>query len=68
MDLIRAHTNWTNTVQEVHDFTLDDLLDGAKPPVSLDSNGPQELYKPLHKRHTILRLAFPHHKRLPTVS
>jgi type II restriction/modification system DNA methylase subunit YeeA len=30
MDVIRVHTNWTNTVQEVHDFTLDDLLDGAK--------------------------------------
>lgn len=30
MDLIRVHTNWTNTVQEIHDFTLDDLLDGAK--------------------------------------
>jgi type II restriction/modification system DNA methylase subunit YeeA len=29
MDLIRVHTNWTNTVQEVHDFALDDLLDGA---------------------------------------
>jgi len=29
MDRIRVHTNWTNTVQEVHDFTLDDLLDGA---------------------------------------
>ena len=30
MDRIRIHTNWTNTVQEVHDFTLEDLLDGAK--------------------------------------
>ncbi len=30
MDTIRLHTNWTNTVQEVHDFTLEDLLDGAK--------------------------------------
>lgn len=30
MDRIRIHTNWTNTVQEVHDYTLDDLLDGAK--------------------------------------
>jgi type II restriction/modification system DNA methylase subunit YeeA len=30
MDVIRVHTNWTNTVQEIHDFTLDDLLDGAK--------------------------------------
>jgi type II restriction/modification system DNA methylase subunit YeeA len=30
MGLIRVHTNWTNTVQEVHDFSLDDLLDGAR--------------------------------------
>jgi hypothetical protein len=29
MGRIRIHTNWTNTVQEVHDFMLDDLLDGA---------------------------------------
>ena len=29
MDRIRIHTNWTNTVQEVQEFTLDDLLDGA---------------------------------------
>ncbi|MGC6328662.1 class I SAM-dependent DNA methyltransferase [Rhizorhabdus sp. FW153] len=28
MDRIRIHTNWTNTVQEVHEFTLDDLIDG----------------------------------------
>ncbi|MFZ4690317.1 MAG: class I SAM-dependent DNA methyltransferase [Polymorphobacter sp.] len=27
MDRIRIHTNWTNTVQEVHEFTLDDLVD-----------------------------------------
>ena len=25
----RIHTNWTNTVQEVHAFALDDLRDGA---------------------------------------
>jgi type II restriction/modification system DNA methylase subunit YeeA len=30
MDHIRIHTNWTNTVQKVHDITLTDLLDGAK--------------------------------------
>lgn len=30
MDVIRIHTNWTNTVQEVHELALDDLLDGAK--------------------------------------
>ncbi|MGB3797250.1 MAG: DNA methyltransferase [Alteraurantiacibacter sp.] len=29
MNRFRVHTNWTNTVQEVHDFALDDLLDGA---------------------------------------
>ena len=30
MEIIRVHTNWTNTVQEVHDFTLDDLLDASQ--------------------------------------
>lgn len=30
MDRIRIHTNWTNTVQKVHEITLEDLLDGAK--------------------------------------
>ena len=29
MDRIRIHTNWTNTVQEVHEFATDDLIDGA---------------------------------------
>lgn len=29
MESIRVHTNWTNTVQEIHEFALDDLLDGA---------------------------------------
>lgn len=29
MDRFRIHTNWTNTVQEVHEIALDDLLDGA---------------------------------------
>ncbi|MBX7482334.1 class I SAM-dependent DNA methyltransferase [Qipengyuania qiaonensis] len=29
MDRFRMHTNWTNTVQEVHEFALDDLIDGA---------------------------------------
>lgn len=28
MDRIRIHTNWTNTVQEVHEFTLEQLVDG----------------------------------------
>jgi hypothetical protein len=29
MDRILVHTNWTNTVQEVHEFALDDLVDGS---------------------------------------
>ena len=29
-DRISIHTNWTNTVQQVHEIALDDLLDGAK--------------------------------------
>ncbi|MEM6908348.1 MAG: DNA methyltransferase [Pseudomonadota bacterium] len=29
MDRFRVHTNWTNTVQEVHEFALEDLLNGA---------------------------------------
>jgi type II restriction/modification system DNA methylase subunit YeeA len=30
MDRIRIHTNWTNTVQQVHHITLEDLLDAGK--------------------------------------
>lgn len=30
MDRIRIHTNWTNTVQQVHHISLDDLLDASK--------------------------------------
>ncbi|WP_234450721.1 class I SAM-dependent DNA methyltransferase [Paracoccus sp. MC1862] len=30
MDRIQVHTNWTNTVQEVHDIALDELADAAK--------------------------------------
>lgn len=30
MDRIRIHTNWTNTVQQVHQITLEDLLDAGK--------------------------------------
>ncbi len=29
MDRIRIHTNWTNTVQEVHEFTLEQLVDAG---------------------------------------
>jgi len=29
LDRFRIHTNWTNSVSEVHEFALDDLRDGA---------------------------------------
>ena len=29
MDRFRIHTNWTNTVQDVHEFNLEDLRDAA---------------------------------------
>lgn len=30
MERIRIHTNWTNTVQRVHEITLEDLADASK--------------------------------------
>ena len=30
MERIRIHTNWTNTVQQVHELALEDLADAAK--------------------------------------
>lgn len=30
MERIRVHTNWTNTVQQVHEITLEDLANAAK--------------------------------------
>jgi len=30
MERIRIHTNWTNTVQQVHDIALEDLADAGK--------------------------------------
>lgn len=30
MNIVRIHTNWTNTVQQVHEISIEDLLDGRK--------------------------------------
>ncbi|TAY73535.1 class I SAM-dependent DNA methyltransferase [Rhizobium ruizarguesonis] len=30
MDRIRIHTNWTNTVQQIHEIALEDLVDASK--------------------------------------
>ena len=53
MDLIRVHTNWTNTVQEVHDFALDDLLDGAKRERLKQAFTDPEAYRPQKTRQAL---------------
>jgi len=53
MDLIRVHTNWTNTVQEIHDFTLDDLLDGAKRDLLKQAFTDPEAFKPQKTRQAL---------------
>ena len=30
MERFRVHTNWTNTISEVHEFALDDLMDASE--------------------------------------
>jgi type II restriction/modification system DNA methylase subunit YeeA len=53
MDLIRVHTNFTNTVQEVHRFTLDDLLDGAKRDRLKQAFTDPEAFKPAKTRQAL---------------
>ena len=53
MDRIRIHTNWTNTVQEVHDFTLEDLIDGdAREKLKRAFTDPEH-YKPTKTRQAL---------------
>lgn len=51
--LIRVHTNWTNTVQQVHEITLDDLLDGAKRQILLDAFTDPERLRPARTRRAL---------------
>lgn len=53
MDTIRVHTNWTNTVQAVHVFTLDDLLDGAKRDKLKAAFTDPEVFKPSKTRQEL---------------
>jgi type II restriction/modification system DNA methylase subunit YeeA len=53
MDRIRIHTNWTNTVQKVHDITLDDLLDAAKRDLLRACFTDPERLKPQKTRQTL---------------
>ena len=53
MDRIRIHTNWTNTVQEVHDFVLEDLIDGDKREKLKRAFIDPEHFKPIKTRQAL---------------
>ena len=53
MDRIIVRTNWTNTVQERHDFTLEELLDGAVRDRLKAAFTDPEAWKPTKSRQTL---------------
>ncbi len=53
MDQIRIHTNWTNTVQQVHTLRLDDLLDAAKRDILNNAFLHPERLKPAKTRQVL---------------
>ncbi len=57
MDRFRIHTNWTNTVQEVHEFALDELADAStRDLLKKCFTDPEEL-KPSKTRQMLTELA-----------
>lgn len=57
MDRFRIHTNWTNTVQEVHEFAIDELADAAtRDLLKKCFTDPEEL-KPSKTRQMLTELA-----------
>ncbi len=57
MDVIRIHTNWTNTVQNVHTIHLDDLADAAKRDLLRDAFLNPEKLKPSKTRQLVTEQA-----------
>ncbi|PEQ12996.1 SAM-dependent methyltransferase [Novosphingobium sp. PC22D] len=53
MDRIRIHTNWTNTVQEVHEFATEDLLDGSVRDRLKAAFTDPDAFKPAKSRQTL---------------
>jgi len=53
MDRIRIHTNWTNTVQKVHEIALADLTDAAKRDLLRDCFTNPERLKPQKTRQLL---------------
>ena len=57
MDVIRIHTNWTNTVQNVHTLHLDDLKNGAKRDLLRNAFLDPEKLKPTKTRQLVTEQA-----------
>ncbi len=53
MDRIRIHTNWTNTVQEVHEFSLENLLDADVRARLKNAFTDPEAFKPTKTRQAL---------------
>lgn len=57
MDVIRIHTNWTNTVQQVHTLHLDDLKDAANRDTLRCAFLDPESFKPTKTRQLVTEQA-----------
>ncbi|OAN78208.1 DNA methyltransferase [Sulfitobacter sp. EhC04] len=57
MDVIRIHTNWTNTVQQVHTLTLEDLKDAANRDKLRNAFLHPETFKPTKTRQLVTEQA-----------
>ncbi|MDR2014229.1 MAG: hypothetical protein LBP99_01220 [Azoarcus sp.] len=53
MEIIRIHTNWTNTVQQVREIALDDLTDAAKRDLLRDCFLDPEKLRPAQTRQML---------------
>lgn len=57
MDVIRIHTNWTNTVQNVHKIALEDLTDAANRDLLRNAFLDPEKLKPVKTRQLLTEQA-----------
>jgi len=57
MNVIRIHTNWTNTVQKVHTIPLDALIDAANRDLLRDAFLDPEKFKPTKTRQFVTEQA-----------
>lgn len=57
MDVIRIHTNWTNTVQQVHTLTLQDLKDATNRDKLRNAFLAPETFKPTKTRQLVTEQA-----------